>query len=51
MARKNQKTLQNLFLDTLKDIYYAENKILAKAAQGSELRRGPPRRRAGCRTL
>ena len=43
MARKNQKTLQNLFLDTLKDIYYAENKILkalpkmAKAAQGSEL--------------
>ena len=43
MPRKNQKTLQNLFLDTLKDIYYDENKILkalpkmAKAAQGSEL--------------
>jgi ferritin-like metal-binding protein YciE len=43
MARKKQKTLQDLFLDTLKDIYYAENKILkalpkmAKAAQASEL--------------
>jgi ferritin-like metal-binding protein YciE len=43
MASKKQKTLQDLFLDTLKDIYYAENKILkalpkmAKAAQGSEL--------------
>lgn len=43
MARKKEKTLQDLFLDTLKDIYYAENKILkalpkmAKAAQASEL--------------
>jgi ferritin-like metal-binding protein YciE len=43
MPRKKQKTLQDLFLDTLKDIYYAENKILkalpkmAKAAQASEL--------------
>jgi ferritin-like metal-binding protein YciE len=43
MARKKQKTLQDLFLDTLKDIYYAENKILkalpkmAKAAQAREL--------------
>lgn len=43
MARKQQKTLQDLFLDTLKDIYYAENKILkalpkmAKAAKAGEL--------------
>jgi ferritin-like metal-binding protein YciE len=41
---KQMKTLQDLFLDTLKDIYYAENKILktlpkmAKAAQSKELR-------------
>jgi ferritin-like metal-binding protein YciE len=38
------KTLDNLFEDTLKDIYYAENKILkalpkmAKAAQSGELK-------------
>src|ERR1700739_1047518 len=38
------KTLQNLFLDTLKDIYFAEKKILtalpkmAKAAQSQELK-------------
>jgi ferritin-like metal-binding protein YciE len=38
------KTLQDLFLDTLKDIYYAENKILktlpkmAKASQSKQLR-------------
>jgi ferritin-like metal-binding protein YciE len=38
------KTLENLFEDTLKDIYYAENKILkalpkmAKAAQSGELK-------------
>src|SRR6476646_3956784 len=43
MARK-PKTLQDLFEDTLKDIYYAENKILkalpkmAKAAQSVDLR-------------
>ena len=43
MARKQQKNLQDLFLDTLKDIYYAENKILKalpkmeKAAQASDL--------------
>ena len=43
MARK-PKTLQDLFEDTLKDIYYAENKILktlpkmAKAAQSRELK-------------
>jgi ferritin-like metal-binding protein YciE len=43
MARKKEKNLQGLFLDTLKDIYYAENKILkalpkmAKAAQADEL--------------
>jgi ferritin-like metal-binding protein YciE len=43
MAAK-QKTLDDLFEDTLKDIYYAENKILkalpkmAKAAHSDELR-------------
>src|SRR5271166_4774704 len=43
MARQ-EKTLQDLFLDTLKDIYYAENKILktlpkmAKTAQSKALR-------------
>jgi ferritin-like metal-binding protein YciE len=40
---KQTKTLQDLFLDTLKDIYYAEKKILtslpkmAKAAQSPDL--------------
>jgi len=40
------KTLDDLFLDTLKDIYYAEKQILktlpkmAKAAQSEELRAG-----------
>ena len=40
------KTLDDLFLDTLKDIYYAERQILkalpkmAKAAQSDELRAG-----------
>ena len=40
---KQKKPLQDLFVDTLKDIYYAENKILktlpkmAKAAQSEEL--------------
>lgn len=40
------KTLDDLFLDTLKDIYYAEKQILktlpkmAKAAQSSELKAG-----------
>ena len=44
MAAKD-KTLEDLFLETLKDIYWAEKKILtalpkmAKAAQSSELRR------------
>ena len=39
-----EKTLQDLFHDTLKDIYYAEKKILdalpkmAKAAQSEELK-------------
>lgn len=43
MAAK-EKTLEDLFEDTLKDIYYAENKILkalpkmAKAAQSEELK-------------
>ena len=42
----DQKTLNDLFLDTLKDIYYAEKQILkalpkmAKAAQSSELKAG-----------
>ena len=41
---KNAKTLNDLFEETLKDIYYAENKILkalpkmAKAAHSDELR-------------
>ena len=41
---KKDKTLSDLFADTLKDIYYAENKILkalpkmAKAAHSDELR-------------
>jgi ferritin-like metal-binding protein YciE len=44
MMARQEKTLQDLFLETLKDIYYAENKILktlpkmAKAAQSKELR-------------
>ena len=39
-----EKTLDDLFEDTLKDIYYAENKILkalpkmAKAAQSDDLK-------------
>ena len=43
MAKK-EKTLDDLFQDTLKDIFYAENKILkalpkmAKAAQSAELK-------------
>ena len=41
-----EKTLDDLFLDTLKDIYYAENQIvktlpkMAKAAQSSQLKAG-----------
>ena len=44
MAKKEAKKLDDLFHDTLKDIYYAEKKILAalpkmaKAAQSNELR-------------
>src|SRR5262249_44835741 len=43
-SAKSAKTLQNLFHDTLKDIYFAEKKILAalpkmaKAADSDELR-------------
>lgn len=46
MAISNEKTLDDLFLDTLKDIYYAEKQILkalpkmAKAAQSAELKAG-----------
>ncbi len=42
----SEKTLDDLFLDTLKDIYYAEKQILktlpkmAKAAQSEEVRAG-----------
>src|SRR6185312_7637430 len=45
MAKKDPKTLEELFHDTLKDIYFAEKKILStlpkmeKAAQSSELKR------------
>jgi len=44
MATKAEKTLEDLFYDTLKDIYYAERKILkalpkmAKGAQSEELK-------------
>ena len=44
MAAKQAKTLDDLFEDTLKDIFYAENKILKalpkleKAAQSEELK-------------
>ena len=44
MAAKQDKTLDDLFEDTLKDIFYAEKKILttlpkmAKAAQSDELK-------------
>jgi ferritin-like metal-binding protein YciE len=46
MPTTTEKTLDDLFLDTLKDIYYAEKQILkalpkmAKAAQDSNLRAG-----------
>jgi ferritin-like metal-binding protein YciE len=45
MAKKETKTLEELFHDTLKDIYFAEKKILAtlpkmeKAAQAAELKK------------
>ena len=45
MAKKEAKTLDELFHNTLKDIYFAEKKILAtlpkmeKAAQAEELKR------------
>jgi ferritin-like metal-binding protein YciE len=44
MTMSKDKTLQDLFLDTLKDIYFAEKKILgalpkmAKAAQSEQLK-------------
>jgi ferritin-like metal-binding protein YciE len=44
MAKKEPKKLDELFHDTLKDIYYAEKKILtalpkmAKAAQNEDLK-------------
>jgi ferritin-like metal-binding protein YciE len=46
MAMPQDKTLDDLFLDTLKDIYYAEKQILkalpkmAKAAEDPELKAG-----------
>jgi ferritin-like metal-binding protein YciE len=45
MAKKDAKTLDELFHDTLKDIYFAEKKILStlpkmeKAAQSGELKK------------
>ena len=44
MAPKKQKTLDDLFYETLKDIYYAEKTLvkalprMAKAAESDELR-------------
>ena len=52
MAQAKTKTLDDLFHDTLKDIYYAEKKILtalpkmAKAAQSSDLQIGVRQARA-----
>ena len=46
MAKKQSKHLQDLFLDTLKDIYFAEQKIvkalpkMQKAAQSKDLKAG-----------
>ena len=46
MAKKESKTLDELFHDTLKDIYFAEKKILTtlpkmeKAAQAPRFKRG-----------
>ncbi|MBB3932471.1 ferritin-like metal-binding protein YciE [Kaistia hirudinis] len=46
MAKASEKTLDDLFLDTLKDIYYAERQIvkalpkMAKAAQDPALKAG-----------
>jgi ferritin-like metal-binding protein YciE len=46
MKMASEKTLEDLFLDTLKDIYYAERQItkalpkMAKAAKSEELRAG-----------
>lgn len=45
MAKKSEKTMENLFHDTLKDIYYAEKKILkalpkmAKGAQSPDVKK------------
>ena len=52
MAKKEPKTLEELFHDTLKDIYFAEKKILStlpkmeKAAQSSELKKAFAKHRA-----
>ncbi len=55
------KLLEDLFLDTLKDIYFAEQKIVATlpemeqaatnthGARGEDLRRHPRDHRRGCR--
>jgi len=50
----DDKTLDDLFLDTLKDIYYAEKQIragaaqrMSKAATSSELRRASTKPPAG----
>ena len=46
MAAKSEKTLQDLFHDTLRDIFYAERKILkalpkmARAAESADLKAG-----------
>ena len=46
MAAKSEKTLQDLFHDTLRDIFYAERKILkalpkmARAAKSADLKAG-----------
>ena len=35
-SNKKNKTLDDLFEDTLKDIFYAENKILQGAAENGQ---------------
>jgi ferritin-like metal-binding protein YciE len=51
MAQKNDKTLEDLFLHTLKDVYYAEKQILralprmSKATKMDELRQAFDRHR------
>ena len=46
MAKKETKTLEELFHDTLKDIYFAEKKILATLPKMEKVARAPELKRA-----